>query len=641
MKVVKTRSRRILNRFPEIGWRLPTLLCLLWSAAPAAAAPAQEAVSALPPPVTRSLYRSHWFELLNALDEDDAPAAAAALQEMKKAAQMVGVRRLSDFSRTAVYEARKAEAQGRPDRAARAFAAALELDGASYDARVSRIEFLLRRRSLGEALGSLPAAGAALLETHEARLALFSSVAIWMALAVGAAVCGLVVALLLWRLPIIAHDARELTARLGGRGALPLALILLALPLVFGLGPVWIPLYWAALLCAYADRAERSVLFAGLAVLGLLVPLLVAVSRENILERSPLYIAAVDLEERREDASAEDGLRQASVVFSGDPDVWFLLGMYAERSGDSERALQNYERAIEVGPKDYRPFLNIGNVHFQEGDYAEAIRDYTAARQRAPEMAEIHYNLAIARAETYDFEGQAAALAKARQISESDVTSWSDHPTLARVVSARYTLSRARQKIREWNAQPKGRRLPGHAPPLRLRTMLLTPLVLGPWAALLLALGLSAVRSRWPIPSECARCGETFCRRCKRAGGPAPYCASCVRLQQRKENAGIEAQVTQAGLLARRTRQRDRLCRLISPFLPGVHRLFAQKPGRGALTLLVFFFFVAASVVGQIFDLRQLPPPNAWHLRMYAALLAAAGVWVVAQWSAWRESHGA
>ena len=39
---------------------------------------AQEAISPLPPPVTRSLYRSHWFDFLSALLEDDAKASAAA-----------------------------------------------------------------------------------------------------------------------------------------------------------------------------------------------------------------------------------------------------------------------------------------------------------------------------------------------------------------------------------------------------------------------------------------------------------------------------------------------------------------------------------------------------------------------------------
>jgi tetratricopeptide (TPR) repeat protein len=602
---------------------------------------AQEAVSALPPPVTRSLYRSHWFEFLNALEEDDATAAAVALEEMKKAAQAVGVRRLSDFSRTAVHEARKAEEQGRPDRAARAYEAALELDDANYDASVSRIEFLLRRRSFGEAVRSLPAAGASLLEVQEARLALFSSLAVWVVLAVAATLLGSIVALLLRHSPRLAHDLRELSVHFSRKGALPIALILLALPLGLGLGPVWVLLYWGAVLFPYMDRWERVLLLAGLTALGLFAPLLIGLSRENILERSPLYVAAVDLEERREDASAEDGLRQASAVFSGDSDVWFLLGMYAERSGDSDRALLNYERAIEAGPKDYRPFLNIGNVHFLEGDYGEAIRDYIAASQRSPDAAEIYYNLAIARAESYDFEGQAAALAKARQISDRDVAYWANHPTLARVVSARYTLSRARGKIEEWNAQPKSRRLPGHAPPLRLGPMLLTPFVVGPWVVLLLALGVAAVRSRWPLASECARCGETFCRLCRKTGGPVLYCAACVRFHLRKEATGIEAQVAQAEQAARRARQRDRLCRLTSLLLPGTHGYFSQKAGTGALTLFLFFLFLAAAAVDHsVFDPRQLPPANASHLTVYAALLVAALIWAKAQRAAWKESHG-
>src|ERR1017187_7300454 len=99
-----------------------------------ARAAAQEAVSPLPPPMTRSLYRAHWFEFLNAHLEDDARGAAAALAQMRKSPRAVGVRRLSDFSRTAIHEGRKAELVGKPERAQRAYDAAVQLDDASYDA---------------------------------------------------------------------------------------------------------------------------------------------------------------------------------------------------------------------------------------------------------------------------------------------------------------------------------------------------------------------------------------------------------------------------------------------------------------------------------------------------------------------------
>ena len=606
----------------------------------ASAAIAQEALPALPPPVTRSLYRSHWFDFLNAHLEDDPRAAAAALAEMNKAGRAVGVHRLSDFSRTAEHEARLAEAQARADRAERAYAAALELDDANYGGILSSMRFLAGRRGFGEALRLLPRAVSALLATHESRLALFSSLAVWGALALGLAVLGSVVILFARRLSPMGHDVAETARRIAGPGAsVPLALLLLGLPLAFGLGPLWTLLYWAALAYSYAERSERVLLIVGLVLVGLLTPFLELVSRENIIERSPLYMAAVDLEERREDASAEDGLRQASSVFAEDPDVWFLLGMYAERAGDSERAREYYDRSIGAGRKDYRPFLHRGNVYFEEGDFAQAIRDYEAALLRAPNAPEVHYNLSVARGEAYDFEGQSAAMARARELSERDVSFWAEHPTLARVVSAPYGLGRARRKIEEWNAQAKSRRLPGHAPPFSPLRLLLSPSTLGPWAALALALALAAWRRN--TASECVRCGRSFCRRCRRSAYPAGYCAECVRLQSRKETVSIEAQVAQAAELQRRTRQKDFACRLTSVLLPGTHRFFLQKPVSGFLLLFSFFFFLAAARIGlDLFDPRQLPPDRASSSGPAAAVGAAAAIWLVSLVSAWRRSHG-
>ena len=210
---------------------------------------------------------------------------------------------------------------------------------------------------------------------------------------------------------------------------------------------MWLVLYWGALLYGYAEKRERIVLAAGLVGLALVPPLFARITAANIEQRSPLFVAALDLAERREDASAEDGLRQASAVFPEDSDVWFLLGIYAERSGDLERAQSDYGRAMQADPADYRPILNRGNVHFTEGDYGEAIRDYIEAARRSPRSAEIFYNLSLARGEAYDFDGQAAAIAQAREISASQVTGWTDNPTLSRVVPAGYPLDRARARL--------------------------------------------------------------------------------------------------------------------------------------------------------------------------------------------------
>jgi tetratricopeptide (TPR) repeat protein len=638
-------SSHLMSRDRRVFWFGFLIIALAVSSLfvpPADVARGQEAVSPLPPAVTRSLYRARWFEFLHAHLEDDTKGAAAALSEMRKAARTVGVSRLSDFSRTAVHEGRKAEAAGRLDRAARALAAARQLDDANLDALLSQIAFFFRQQKWTDATALLPETLDVLFATQESRLALLSSFVSWLSVALAAALLGWIIVLLVKHFPSVSHDIEEASGNpLGSRAAAPLVLGVLLLPLAFGMGPVWIILFWGTMLYVYTEGAERWTLLAALVLLGVAAPLLALIARENVIERSPLYVAALDLEERREDASAEDGLRQAAAVFAEDPDVWFLLGKYAERSGDGERAVSSYDRAIQSNNREYRSFLNRGNVHFQEGDFKSAIRDYEAAGQRAPRAPEVYYNLSLARSEAYDFDGQAVAIAKAREISEARVREWSEHPPMGRVVAVPYTLAQARQRIEDWNAQPKSRRLPGHAPPVNPADLIFSTFTLAPWAALAVALLWTAYRARRPVASECARCGKPFCRICKRSAEGPLYCADCVRLYLRKETAGIEVHIAQTQEMRSRLRRRDRACRLISLFFPGAHATFSQNPLVGFLTLWGFFLFLAIGIIGlRFFNPRTLPTPGALRPTTIIGLAGALLIWLASQRTAWRESHG-
>lgn len=609
---------------------------------PSLAAAEEEPLSPLPPPVTRSLYRAYWFEFLNAHLEDDAAVAARALSEMTKASRKMGVRRLSDFSRTALHEARRAEQLNRPERSRRAYETALRLDDANLDALFSRIAFLARRGDYRAAVSLLPDLPRALMASRETRLALLSSFLLWSSFALGAAVFAWVLALFLRHRLRVAHDIRELADRLfGERGTTPLALAVLGLPLLLGLGPLWLLIYWAILLHAYGNRRERILLGAGLVLLGLMAPLLVWVARENVLQRSPLFVAAVDLAEGREDASAEDGLAQASAVFPEDPDVWYLLGLYAERAGDFSRAQRFYGRAVQAGPKDFRPFLQMGNLHFQEGDFTQAVLDYDEAARRAPDRPEPYYNLSIVRGESYDFAGQGRAIARARALSSREVNAWAGNPTLSRVVSAGYSVRRARQRVEAWNAQPKSRRLPGHAAALNPLRAALSPLALAPWGALLAGLALSAYRARRGLASECARCGGAFCVRCKRYGDPPLYCTTCVRLHLLREPADIGDHVAQASQMRRRALWQDRLRRLASVLFPGTDRVLSERPVAGLLLLFLFFFAIAVAVLDRrLFSAWQLGAGGGFGTEEALALGAAFLIWLFVNLSNRRSAHG-
>lgn len=594
--------------------------------------PPQDTVSPLPPPLTRGLYRSNWFEFLSAYSENDWVTASKALDRMVKAARRVGVHHLSDFSRSAVFLGRKAERQNSLERAQRAYDAALLLDEANPDAVMAHLAFQVRRGRVWDAVRSLPRSVAAVLSTHEARVAVLSLLALFAAAAWGATLLATILVLALAHFPRAVHDIRESGNRLFGRSAaLPLALLILGLPLFVGLGPVWLVLYWGALIFPYAHQRERIVLAMGCIGLAFVPPLLAYLTQVNIQQRSPLLVAAVDLAERREDASAEDGLRQASTVFPEDSDVWFLLGVFAERAGDLERAQNEYNRATEADPNDYRPIMNRGNVHFTEGDYGEAIRDYIEASKRAPRAADVFYNLSLARGEAYDFQGQTVAITTAREISALQVSAWANNPTVSRVVPAGYPLSRARARVERWNAQPKSRRLPGHGTAAR-PWHAFYPWSLPPLGVWLLGTFLSSRRSRYGLATECSRCNRVFCSRCRRYGDPALYCTMCARLFLRKENVDIEIQVAESKAMQRRAAWRLRAGRLASLLLPGSRAIFEERPYAGALTLFFFFYGMAAAILDEsLFDPMTLPPMGGLRATVVLGAGFALLVWLRAQ----------
>src|SRR5262249_21077479 len=162
----------------------------------------------------------------------------------------------------------------------------------------------------GAALSAVPDAVRSLFATKESRLALLSAGAVWAASALLLTAVAFLVLLLVRHLPRILHDASERAARVGGRAvALPVVLALLLVPFAAGFGPFWVVLSWAAVLLTYTAGRERMAVVGVLILAGLVGPAVRLISREHLLEHSPLYVAAVDLEERREDGSAEDGLK--------------------------------------------------------------------------------------------------------------------------------------------------------------------------------------------------------------------------------------------------------------------------------------------------------------------------------------------
>ena len=624
------------------------LLLLAWVSPAAAQAPAPQPVPAggsdevapLPPPATRSGLRGRWFEFQSALIDDDLSSAKLALADVLKTADRVGISRLSDFSRAALQQARLAERLGKHSRADVAIDAAIQLDPDLFDARWERARILVGRRRYSEAATALFSGVQAVARAQESRREFLSNVAILASASLALATAALIVALLIRYIRRLLHDFKERSTPLfGRRGAVIAALAFLGLPLWISFGPFWLLLYWSVLVSIYAETAERIVLWLALVVLGLVGPALQMIADENLVARSPLVSAAIDLNERREEGGSVDLLRRASQIFPEDPDVWYLLGRFAQRRDDYEEASADYARSLKNDPGNFRSMIAMGNIHFWEGDLSESMTDYRNAIQRQPNSALAYYNLSVAQGDSYLFDQQKESLANARVLSPRDVDRWIESPTLARVLSLDYSVQEAATRSRRWSRETKSQILPGIGHEPTLLELLTTVPALAPWAAILLgALVGGILRANEFGAEECVRCGRAYCRRCKPRGSAASFCAECVRLFVTKEGADIAAKVAHSSESRRQQKIRQRERRILSLLLPGASRISRGQPVSGFALLLTFFFLLALGfLAGRLFPVRSLPARSVYPWREAIAGSLAFLLWlganVRAMWS--------
>lgn len=75
-------------------------------------------------------------------------------------------------------------------------------------------------------------------------------------------------------------------------------------------------------------------------------------------------------------------------------ELWFQKGLALEEQGEPPEAIiEAYTKALELNPKAAGAWINIGTVHYREGDLREAEFSYRQGLKAYPEYALAHFNL--------------------------------------------------------------------------------------------------------------------------------------------------------------------------------------------------------------------------------------------------------
>jgi hypothetical protein len=92
---------------------------------------------------------------------------------------------------------------------------------------------------------------------------------------------------------------------------------------------------------------------------------------------------------------ARDDLRRATAIAPQDPDVWHSLGIVLTRLGEDAKAEEALDKAVFWAPQRAEIYNDWGNYYFRRGDGQKALRNYNTALQLKPSYPEALFNRAL------------------------------------------------------------------------------------------------------------------------------------------------------------------------------------------------------------------------------------------------------
>jgi Tfp pilus assembly protein PilF len=596
-----------------------------------------------PAPATVPTFEDLWSVYVTAAAAGDAPAAARALREIRRARMERNVLSLDTVGLGLVERGvAKLDAKDR-EAAEGAFRTAVELAPGLPDGHSGLALALLKNGSIG-IFPSIDAAASGLsafLPTGRGDRSARDLATVAALLAAFAVAWAVALALLARRGGLLRHDLEEwLGPAQGPSASMGLLLLLLLLPVATFQGWGWLPLWWLALVFAYLGARER--VLAGLLVASLVAvgPAVASLELRLRTARNPLFHAALVAVESAPDPAAIAQLEEAVRSDPGDRDLAYLLGAARRRAGRYEEAAELYRQLLAADPTDAVARNNLANIEFVRGSYDAARARYragTAAGAEAGIVATSYYNLSLVHLQKFEYPAYNEAKSNADRIAPglvADYDRWRYDTRDYAVVDLGLTREQVQDKfagsesgvaVRNIAAGPRP-----PVPPTASAGFLANRFVafIGVFAVAAFLVG------RWRGPKafalHCGRCGTAFCRNCHLGQVSGGLCSQCYHLFVVRDGVSTPARNRKMAEVQRAEGRRERLFRVLSVLSPGAGQVYGGWTLRGAALLVAWYGVLALVVARWVVPFtevsRRVSPP--WLAVSVGLVLL--GVWLAA-----------
>lgn len=425
-------------------------------------------------------------------------------------------------------------------------------------------------------------------------------------------------------LPFAAHKIRELIEK-RFRAACPglTAYLLLLLPLAF-VPSVIVALAYITIVCwMFMYRREKALVFMllvpfillGLSgnALGLIDPIADPRSLTSLIAKGNDAPGSASLIDSIEGADAEGLEAEASVA----------LGLLNQRHGNYLSASRHFFEAVSLAPDNAIGYINLGNLHFLQGDYEKAVEGYRKAESADPRDPVIQHDLAQAYIKLLLMKEASQALERASTLRIDDVKSTYTREALKRsVVLPRTFSSREMWKI----AEVEGTRYADHFIDERMKPLTRFGSRTSGWillCALVTAIVLSRAIAPWKLTFQCSNCGALTCVNCCSEEHDMSLCKGCAEVVH-----GITSEKVIDALLRQRRQSvlvsRRKPLRLLHILVPGLRDMSYGKILRacglaGLFSLSVVQLFTKGYIVDDPAVITNVTP-------MWKTIVPAAGV---------------
>ncbi len=420
----------------------------------------------------------------------------------------------------------------------------------------------------------------------------------WVLLALGWSLLVAVVVQVLVYLPRIAHDAWELGRTIfSPANSIVLTAAILVLPLLVGLGPMWLVAYLFALSWPYMGTNQRVAAVATCFLLALVTPS-VALWQDAMLRWPSLQDRMVNLfEERRIDFPTLREVAELEPEMQGESRYHVVLGELYRLHGEADRARIEFQRASLADGAGVAPLIFLGNMSLEDGDVQLAIQQYNQAIERDPNAALAYRNLSFAYDQSRRFQDGDLARNTAKQIAGEG---WERLGIPGRDPRIRYPkLGQDDVAAMIASAPPDVRLKPGARASIdRFVEKLKEPGSAVFWTTGILGVVVLAIRKKWMWTAQmCTKCGKLYCSRCKTATGSDTLCSQCISVFLKRDVVAKDQQSAKQAGIRRWEMMSAGFRRVAGVLAPGSLDLLDGRPWIGLLSGFLAWFLLSGVVI--------------------------------------------